>query len=164
MQVWRSVRIVSQAVGNYVTSFMTSLDLHKRDKRGVQQGAERRNSYLRPSGELNFFARKATPLLCRLSRSWSALYALGGSERPTNELAAVAGFTSSRWLPADQRNCYTRNAVTARLRRVRAERLQPVLNRRGGRVVTLTGDGTLFEASLLDRQLPPIECKGHLTK
>lgn len=31
--------------------------------------------------------------------------------------------------------------TVARLRQVRAERLQPVLARRGGRIVKLTGDG-----------------------
>lgn len=35
--------------------------------------------------------------------------------------------------------------TVARLRQIRAERLQPVLNRRGGRIVKLTGDGTLIE-------------------
>jgi len=35
--------------------------------------------------------------------------------------------------------------TVARLRRVRSERLQPVLDRRGGRIVKLTGDGVLIE-------------------
>jgi len=35
--------------------------------------------------------------------------------------------------------------TVARLRRVRAERLEPVLARRGGRIVKLTGDGALME-------------------
>src|SRR5512139_2795987 len=35
--------------------------------------------------------------------------------------------------------------TVARLRKVRAERLEPVLARRGGRIVKLTGDGALIE-------------------
>ena len=35
--------------------------------------------------------------------------------------------------------------TVARLRQARAERLQPVLDRRGGRIVKLTGDGALIE-------------------
>lgn len=35
--------------------------------------------------------------------------------------------------------------TVARLRNVRSERLQPVLDRRGGRIVKLTGDGALIE-------------------
>jgi len=35
--------------------------------------------------------------------------------------------------------------TVARLRRVRVEQLQPVLHRRGGRIVKLTGDGALIE-------------------
>ena len=37
------------------------------------------------------------------------------------------------------------SGTVARLRRVRTERLEPVLARRGGRVVKLTGDGALIE-------------------
>jgi adenylate cyclase len=37
------------------------------------------------------------------------------------------------------------SGTVARLRRVRAERLEPVLARRGGRIVKLTGDGALIE-------------------
>jgi adenylate cyclase len=37
--------------------------------------------------------------------------------------------------------------IVARLRQVRAERLEPILARRGGRLVKLTGDGALIEFS-----------------
>ncbi|MFO1161263.1 MAG: adenylate/guanylate cyclase domain-containing protein [Reyranellaceae bacterium] len=37
------------------------------------------------------------------------------------------------------------SGTVARLRRVRAERLEPILTRRGGRIVKLTGDGALIE-------------------
>ena len=47
--------------------------------------------------------------------------------------------------------------TVARLRSVRTARLQPVLNRRGGQVVTFADDGALLGAPLLDRQLPPSE-------
>ena len=70
-------------------------------------------------------------------------------------------FSAARY---SQQMGWDETGTVARLRRVRAERLQPALNRRGGRVVMLTGDGALLEAPLLGRQLPPIECKGHLTK
>ncbi|MGE0853821.1 MAG: adenylate/guanylate cyclase domain-containing protein [Hyphomicrobiaceae bacterium] len=51
--------------------------------------------------------------------------------------ADVAGY--SRLMGRDE------SGTVARLRRVRTERLEPVLARRGGRVVKLTGDGALIE-------------------
>jgi adenylate cyclase len=54
--------------------------------------------------------------------------------------------------------------TVARLRRVRAEGLQPVLDRRGGRVVKLTGDGALIEfASAVEALSAAIEFQQAMT-
>lgn len=53
--------------------------------------------------------------------------------------ADVAGY--SRLIGRDE------SGTVARLRRMRAEQLGPILDRRGGRIVKLTGDGALIEFS-----------------
>ena len=64
------------------------------------------------------------------------------SAREQRRLAAIVAADVVGYLRLMDRD--ERGTVT-RLRRVRTERLEPVLTRRGGRVVKLTGDGTLIE-------------------
>lgn len=64
------------------------------------------------------------------------------SAREQRRLAAIVAVDVvgySRLMGRDE------SGTVARLRRARAERLEPVLNRRGGRIVKLTGDGALIE-------------------
>ena len=78
----------------------------------------------------------------RWSRGGTDVGGFLSGERVTRRLAAilaadVVGY--SRLMGRDEAG------TVARLRRVRAERLEPVLLRRGGRIVKLTGDGALVE-------------------
>ena len=77
------------------------------------------------------------------------------SARKQRRLAAIVAADVVGYLRVMGRD--ERGTVT-RLRRVRIERLEPVLTRRGGRVVKLTGDGALIEfASAVEALAAAIE-------